>query len=105
MVAGSFAAGALACLSRTLDDWIFVETSDGLTELLPFVYSHLEPGCIVWLGFSTCEEVQFQEWKLLWNAPQKRSVTFFNVSNPESIKAGEVASISEISPISLKVEY
>merc|ERR1719421_1650421 len=100
-VAGSYAAGALGTLSRTLDDWIFVEFSLGRKEIIPFVYAVTEPGCIVWLGFSTCEEVQFEEWKLLLNAPEKGEIFLFNVSNPHEINTGATPFLSEMDPITM----
>merc|ERR550514_1347885 len=60
---GSFAGGCVATLSRTLDDWLFVEADAASFELIPYVYMPYEPGCIDWQGFSTCEDVQFAEWK------------------------------------------
>jgi len=102
---GSYGGGCTPTLSRTLDDWLFVETSMSGKELIPFVYMALEPGCITWMGFSTCEHVQFEEWKLLLNSPRKASIFAFNVTNSDAIKTGTKPSLLELDPIRLEERY
>lgn len=77
----SYASGCLATASRTLWDWISVDASYNSFEIFPYVHSAIETGCIEWLGFSTCEAVQFRNWMDVWTPTETLSVHIFNTTN------------------------
>lgn len=79
---GSFAGGIIATASRTMFDWVAVDWTFSHIELYPFVHVPLETGCLEWLGFSTCETVQFQDWLTILAQKDDLAITFKNQSGP-----------------------
>jgi hypothetical protein len=85
-IAGSYAGGCLATASRTLYDWISVERPFNEFEVYPYVPLYLDAGCIEWLGFSTCETVQFQNWMPIWMQGEVDSIHVFNMTETGTTK-------------------
>lgn len=93
----SYMIGCIPTASRTLYDWISVERSDNYFEVHPFVEMMLETGCIEWLGFSTCEAVQFQDWMPIWMHNELVSIHIFNVTADQADSSK--FQTAELSPI------
>jgi hypothetical protein len=94
-VVGSYTIGCIATASRTVFDWIAVDASFETIELAPYIQFYMEYGCIEWLGFSTCETVQFKEWMEIYTMNEEQSVTLFNVTNTNS----QAPTFSAMAPI------
>lgn len=84
-VFASYAAGAAATGSRVVFDWLAVDYPITGVELIPYASLVLEDGCIEWLGFSSCEAVQFKDWMKILVIPEAVEITVQNVSNAKSV--------------------
>jgi len=97
----SYSSGCLPTASRTLFDWISVDHSSNFFEVYPYVFMSFEQGCIEWLGFSTCESVQFQDWMHIWSETEIITVHIFNTTTTQ----GDNTETLETSLATLERQY
>jgi len=97
-MAGSYSLGCIATCSRTLYDWISSERAYNAFEVYPFVHYMLDTGCVEWLGFSTCEAVQFQDWMPIWMQNELVTIRIFNVTSTDQNDLS-IFQTAELSPI------
>lgn len=88
---GSYLQGCIATCSRTVYDWLSPERDLNEFEIYPFVHASYEIGCTEWLGFSTCETVQFTDWMPIWTPTETLSIKISNITN-----AGTLTGVSQI---------
>jgi len=77
----SYIGGAIATASRTLMDWLAVDYPITHFEVIPNVHMPMEDGCIEWLGFSSCEHVQFKDWMQILTEPELLSINLYNITD------------------------
>jgi len=103
---GTYSTGCIATASRTLFDWIAVDHDFGYFEVYPYVQMQMEPGCVEWLGFSTCETVQFKEWSEIWALGEQLSIVIWNTTNADKLMSSQTKredpSFTSLPPIHLE---
>jgi len=101
-IVGSYGAGCIATASRTLFDWISVDRSGNSVEIYPYVFMQFETGCIEWLGFSTCETVQFQDWMQIWSETE---IITIHILNTTTTSQGGSPESSQASPFTIERQF
>eukprot|EP00746_Dinoflagellata_sp_MGD_P156154 gnl/MRDRNA2_/MRDRNA2_85717_c0_seq1.p1 gnl/MRDRNA2_/MRDRNA2_85717_c0~~gnl/MRDRNA2_/MRDRNA2_85717_c0_seq1.p1 ORF type:complete len:498 (-),score=44.06 gnl/MRDRNA2_/MRDRNA2_85717_c0_seq1:2-1495(-) len=96
----SYAGGCIATASRTLWDWTVVERPFNLIEVYPYVPMPLDSGCVEWLGFSTCEEIQFMNWMPIWGRSEIDTIYMYNLTS-KSATDPTVFTAAELAPLEL----
>jgi len=103
-IAASYSSGCVPTAARTLHDWISPERGYNYWEIHPFVKMALDPGCVEWLGFSTCEVVQFQDWMPFWMQNELVTIHIFNVTTVDQGDSSKFQT-AELSPMTVDRIY